>query len=130
MTNVPIRVLLVDDDRDTVEMYAEFLNYCGMEVQTALRGADALRMVEADLPDVVVTDLRLPGMTGMELAQAVKGLAITATSVVIILTGMPVADVEPAARAAGCDAVLMKPCAPDTLVAAIRTAVLRQQSRV
>ena len=67
----PSRVLLVEDHLDTRQMYAEFLAI-EFDVMTAADGEDALRSMRAHPPDVIVTDLSLPGMDGFELIARVR----------------------------------------------------------
>jgi FimV-like protein len=63
------QVLLVDDDAALLELFQEELPRHGLEVRTARSGDEALRRIEADAPDVVVTDIHMRGMSGVELAK-------------------------------------------------------------
>ena len=65
------RVLLVDDDADARELVGEFLSYEGFTVETAGDGASALEVLDDFAPDVVVTDLEMPGMNGLELIRRI-----------------------------------------------------------
>ncbi len=78
------RVLLVDDDRDLLRLLALRLEAAGYEVATAESGEAALGWLASDRPDVIITDLRMDGMDGMRLFEAVR--ARDATLPVIILT--------------------------------------------
>jgi two-component system cell cycle response regulator DivK len=111
----PARVLLVEDHRDPREMYAMYLDFEGMTVSGAERGAEALQMVSSERPDLVVTDLHLPDMSGLDLTRQIKGNPETSHVAIVLLTGEAFGDIEGQARAAGCATVCLKPCAPDVL---------------
>jgi DNA-binding NtrC family response regulator len=67
-----LKVLLVDDEEELVSALAERLGYRGIDTQYALNGPDALRMIREERIDVVVLDLKLPGMSGVEVHEAIK----------------------------------------------------------
>jgi len=112
------RVLIVEDHVDTRHMYAEFLGI-EFEVMTAADGEEALRKMRANVPDVMVTDLSLPGMDGFELIGRVRGDAKLQSIPIICLSGYGGHEHEQRARAAGCDRILQKPCMPDELAAVV-----------
>jgi len=118
-------VLLADDYPDALEMWALYLQLRGYQVQTALDGTAALKLAQSTLPDVIVLDLELPGLTGLEVARAVRGDSVLASIPLIAATGHSLDAQLDAARAAGFDAVLVKPCDPDTLIAEIDRLVRR-----
>jgi two-component system, chemotaxis family, response regulator PixH len=105
-------VLLVEDDRDTREMYHEYLSYSGMLVTDAPTGRRALERVAEHLPDVVVTDIAMPEMDGLELSRRLRAAAATRDLPIIAVSGQACAK----AREAGADVVLEKPCEPDKLL--------------
>lgn len=113
-------VLVVDDYQDAREMYAECLGACGFSVAEAETGDEAVAKALELLPDVIVMDLSLPGMDGWTATRTLKGDGRTARIPVIALTGHGRTDAPEAARAAGCDAFLIKPCLPDDMVATVR----------
>ncbi len=112
------RVLLVEDHADTRQMYAEFLGL-GFEVVPAADGEDALRMIRLEVPDLIVTDLSLPGMDGFELIARVRSDPSLKSIPIICLSGYGGHEHEERARAAGCDRILQKPCMPDELAAIV-----------
>lgn len=67
-----LRVLLVDDEEELVSALTERLGYRGIEAMYALNGPDALKMIRAGNIDVVVLDLKLPGMSGVAVHDAIK----------------------------------------------------------
>ncbi|HZZ83686.1 MAG TPA: response regulator [Anaeromyxobacteraceae bacterium] len=116
-----LRVLLVEDDADNRELMAEVLESAGCEVPTAASGAAALDVLRGGPVDVVVTDIGMPGMGGLELARAAKGIAPGVP--VVVVTGW--AEREDIARALGkeIDLVLVKPIDPDGLIGAVKEAM-------
>jgi two-component system, OmpR family, response regulator len=112
-----IRVLLVEDDDDNRELMAEVLEAAGFTVATAATGPDALALLSAATFDVLLTDVGMPGMGGLEVARAAKqvrpGLSIA------VVTGF--AERDDIARAQGreVDAVLVKPVEPEVLTAKV-----------
>ena len=120
----PPRVLLVEDDRDTREMYSEYLRFSGMDVTQARNGRGALERAAAWPPDVVVTDIAMPEMDGLELARRLRGQAATRYVPIIAVSG----QASERAREAGADVVLDKPCEPDRLLHVIED-VLKAHER-
>jgi two-component system, sensor histidine kinase and response regulator len=110
-----ISVLLVDDDRDNFEMYAEYLHSVGMVVRAVPAALDAIALVETAVPDVIVTDLHLGGMSGITMTRAIKENPATASIPVVLLTGEAFGGVKAQAKAAGCDEMCLKPYPPDEL---------------
>lgn len=98
-------------------MYAEFLRN-SFEVQEAWDGPSALDCMRERVPDIVVTDLSLPGMDGIELATLIRQDPTLREVPIICLSGYGSDAHQARARAAGCNRVLMKPCMPDALAEA------------
>jgi CheY-like chemotaxis protein len=105
-------VLLVEDDRDTREMYSEFLSHSGLRVTEAPSGRRALETVREQCPDVVVTDIAMPGMDGIELSRRLRSCEPTRDIPIIAVSG----NASERAREAGANVVLQKPCPPDYLL--------------
>jgi two-component system cell cycle response regulator DivK len=108
-------VLLAEDDDDSREMYALALELDGFETVEASNGAQALACVAERLPDVVVTDLHLPIVGGLELCERLKADVRTRDVPIIALTGSALDEQIERAQRAGCARVLIKPFAPDQL---------------
>mgnify|MGYP006281744005 CR=1 FL=1 len=66
------KVLLVDDEREFVESLSERINMRELETKIAYDGEDALKQIQNEVPDVVVLDLRMPGIDGMEVLKRLK----------------------------------------------------------
>jgi two-component system, cell cycle response regulator DivK len=115
----PPRVLIVDDDRDNREVYAEFLRYRGYDVTEAESGAEALEKASDCNPDLVLLDLRLPDVAGVEVSRQLRDTRPRSLSIVALSACVFDGDVETALRN-GCDAFIGKPCLPDVLETEIR----------
>jgi CheY-like chemotaxis protein len=113
-------VLVVDDYEDAREMYAECLDASGFDVAQAESGDEAVAKALALHPALIVMDLALPGMDGWTATRTIKTDARTAGIPVVALTGHARSDASRAARDAGCDAFLTKPCLPDAVVEVVR----------
>jgi two-component system cell cycle response regulator DivK len=122
------RVLLVEDHVDTRQMYAEFLGI-EFEVLTAADGVQALSMMRTHAPDLMVTDLSLPGMDGFELIARVRDDPSLRSIPIICLSGYGGTEHEERARAAGCDRILQKPCMPDELAAIVSDEIAHAAKR-
>ncbi len=116
-----VRVLVVDDYEDNRAMYAEYLRYCGFEVEEADSGLTALDAAFAQTPSVIVMDLSMAGMDGWEATRRLKADERTRHVPVIALTGHALRHTDDEARASGCDAFLAKPCLPEDLEAKVRS---------
>lgn len=120
------RVLLVDDYPDAREMYGEYLRISGFDVIEAANGLEALeRAVDAG-PDIILMDLSLPVMDGLEATRRLKADRRTAEIPVVALTAHLLAGVAEGATGAGCETVVTKPCLPEDLVTEIRKVLLRR----
>jgi DNA-binding NtrC family response regulator len=115
-----LRVLFVDDEEDFVTTMAERMRLRDVGGEVALSGDRALEMLEDDVPDVMVLDLRMPGMDGMEVLRRVKK-AYPGVQV-IILTGHGSEQDEEEARRLGAFDYLCKPVDIGLLVETIRRA--------
>ncbi len=119
----PPVVLLVDDDPDTNELYAMSLTGSGFAVEQATSGEDALARIGSVVPDIVVADIVLPGMDGFALCREIKRDERTAHVPVIAVTGYSSPTRMEEATRAGFQALLLKPCLPDDLLAQIRRSI-------
>ena len=113
-------VLLVEDDRVGRELFALGLEQAGFRVDQAHNGLQALEKAFELLPQVILTDLALPGIDGLQLCRRLRDDPRTRDIPIIGITGYAsfAADPDRATRA-GCDAVFLKPCLPETVIAEI-----------
>ena len=110
--SLPPRVLLVDDNLDTRELYAFALRQAGYDVREAADGPSAIADAPAHPPSIVVTDIRMPGhVSAVDLCRHFRAHDIQ----VIVVTGVPDGPEQEAIRRAGCALLVMKPYAPDVL---------------
>jgi CheY-like chemotaxis protein len=111
----PLRLLVMSEAMGTPS-HPDLVSLrdAGYDVQMAVNGIEALGRVIARRPDVVVLDLHPSKMQGLEVARRLKAAAATRPIPVIALVGRE-GDAEDAAREAGCEAVLRKPCPPGRL---------------
>jgi two-component system CheB/CheR fusion protein len=104
-----VRVLMVDDDAATVETFKLLLEGEGAIVQTATSGEQALSILDSDIPDIVLSDIGMPGMDGFEFVGKLREEATLKSVICVALSGFGQdADIRMAQRA-GFDAHLKKP---------------------
>lgn len=111
----PSRVLLVEDNADAAEMLADLLRLSGHEVETAGSGRAGLEALARGGIDIVLCDLGLPGMSGLELARAVRRDASVAGVPLVALTGYGQLEDRSQSSEAGFDEHLVKPVDLETL---------------
>ncbi len=107
------KVLVVDDDPVVGQSFKRVLSGKGYAVITAADGYEAMAKLKAENYDLVFTDLRMPGMTGLEVAQRIK--ANQPWTPVVIVTGYGSKTSEERARAAGVADFLHKPLSPEII---------------
>jgi PAS domain S-box-containing protein len=120
VTHICRRVLVVDDNTDAADTTAVLLQASGAEVRTAYDGEQALRDVADFHPDIVVLDLGMPGVSGVEVCRRIRLLPDGQSVVVVAVTGWGQEDSRRRTLAAGFDAHLVKPVAPDALLRLVR----------
>ena len=120
--STPIRVLVAEDDVDLQGFLRESLEAEGMQVQTAADGAGTLLAVGADPPDIVLLDLDLPDLDGLDVLTAVRRRGDLP---VIVLTGRRLEQDRVAGLERGADDYVLKPFSARELIARIRTVLRR-----
>ena len=111
----PKRILVVDDDQDSAETLAELLTCQGHDARFALDGARALALAKEFLPDVVLLDIEMVGMSGNEVARLLRLEPSLAGVLLVAVTGWSGLEQETKAREAGFDHYLVKPVDEDVL---------------
>jgi CheY-like chemotaxis protein len=116
-----MRLLVVDDDADNREMLAMTLEHCGARVATAGSVAEALRILEEERPQVLISDIGLPDEDGFSLMRKVRALPTSRGGDIpaIALTGHGAEEDRAQTRGAGFHAHLTKPVAPEEMLAVI-----------
>jgi CheY-like chemotaxis protein len=119
------RILVVDDNRDAARMLALMLTKNGFECRQAHDGPSALQMAEPWVPDVVLLDLGLPGMSGLEVAREVKRSAVLKGTLLIAVTGWDKEEDRRRTRDAGFHHHLAKPVQFNELLTLLRSQEFR-----
>lgn len=119
------RLLIVDDEPNLLRAVAGTLRAEGYEVQTARSGAEALARVLESIPDLIVSDIRMPGMSGYALARQLRSSPQTDLIPIVFLTAKDETSDRIEGFRAGVDVYLTKPFEPDELVAVISSILSR-----
>jgi two-component system, OmpR family, alkaline phosphatase synthesis response regulator PhoP len=122
------QILIVEDDPDIAELVARYLAKAGYVTTRAASGREALRLIAAKVPDLVVLDLMLPQVDGLEVCRAVRANEHTAGIPIIMLTARAEESERIVGLELGADDYLAKPFSPNELVARVR-ALLRRAHR-
>jgi CheY-like chemotaxis protein len=102
------KVLLIDDSEMTLELAAATLAEAGFDVRTSASLGDFDTALGEWRPDVVLTDVRMPGMSGVELCRFLKSRYETAHVPVVLFSALPLSELEPLARDCEADGYLSK----------------------
>jgi DNA-binding response OmpR family regulator len=123
------RVLVVEDDPDIAELVARYLEKAGYTTARVSSGRDALDAVRAKAPDLIVLDVMLPHVDGLEVCRLLRANDHTASIPIIMLTARADESERIVGLEMGADDYLAKPFSPNELVARVR-ALLRRAQRV
>jgi DNA-binding response OmpR family regulator len=121
------RVLVVDDEKDLVELITYNLGRNGFEVLTAYNGNDALDVAQREVPDLVVLDLMLPGIEGTEVARRLRADSRTAGVPIVMLTAKGEETDVVVGLTLGADDYVTKPFSMKILLARINTVLRRHE---
>jgi two-component system cell cycle response regulator DivK len=108
-------ILIVDDNATNLKLARVLLQGEGYAVRTATDAEDALRQLATYSPRLILMDIQLPGMDGLQLTQMLKSDVSTRAIVILALTAYAMKGDEEKARAAGCDGYVTKPIDIDSL---------------
>ena len=122
---MPLRVLIVDDEPNILATVAPLLRARGYEPYTAMTGRAALEIVDRDKPDLVVLDLGLPDLDGVDVCRAIREQSAVS---IIVLSARGAEDDKVRALDAGADDYVTKPFGAEELLARIRAALRRTDS--
>lgn len=112
------RILVVDDETSIRELCARILQRAGFSVVTAGGGAEAIDRLRAEPFDAVISDIRMPGVTGLEVLDAAKHAHPRIR--VVLITGFGTPQALERARHSGADRILIKPFNPSELLLTVR----------
>ena len=121
------RILVVDDEPDVVEMLRKYISLTGFAVDTALNGGEALMLLQATRPDVILLDIKMPGMDGVEVLKHIR--AVDPTIRVIMVTSIADVNLAQVTLKAGAFDYVTKPIDFDYLDRAIVTALETDTAR-
>jgi two-component system cell cycle response regulator DivK len=124
----PVRVLVVEDHPLNRELAEAILERAGYDVLGAEDGESALASVAARRPDVILLDVELPGISGLEVARRLKEDPATRTIPLVALTAYAMVGDEERVRAAGCDDYVTKPIERPKLLGAVQRALSQEAS--
>ncbi|MBI5652405.1 MAG: response regulator transcription factor [Chloroflexi bacterium] len=119
------RILVVDDDKEIVRLIKSYLEKSGFSVLTAYDGDNALRVIRAERPDLVVLDLMLPGRDGWDITKTIRADAHLAATPILMLTARVEDTDKILGLELGADDYLAKPFNPREVIARVR-AILRR----
>jgi two-component system cell cycle response regulator DivK len=118
------RILIVDDNVQNLKLARVILANEGYEVWTAADAEDALALLRTSRPEVILMDIQLPGMDGLQFTRQLKADPSTRSIAVIALTAYAMKGDEEKALAAGCDGYVSKPIDTERLPEIVRTHLL------
>ena len=116
-------VLLAEDFEDARELYRDYLQFSGFDVETANNGREAITRAVELQPDLILMDASMPVLDGWQATRELKANPITRHIPILALTAHAFDDARREARAVGCDGFVTKPCLPDDLVTKVRAAL-------
>jgi two-component system, OmpR family, alkaline phosphatase synthesis response regulator PhoP len=122
-----MRILIVEDDPDIAHLVARYLDKAGFTTERAANGRDALQAIAAKPPDLLVLDLMLPQVDGLEICRTVRANSATAGLPIIMLTARAEESERIVGLELGADDYLAKPFSPGELVARVRALLRRAQ---
>ena len=120
------RVLIVEDEKDVREMLRLNLKAGGFDVLEAHNGAEGLAIAKAELPSVVILDLMMPEMSGMEVCRALRRNPATSRIPILMLTAKSTEVDKVAGLEVGADDYVTKPFSPRELLLRVRAVARRQ----
>jgi len=118
------RILIVEDNRDNLELAVFLLESAGHTVLSAVDAEAGLALARSELPDLILMDIQLPGMDGLEATALLKGDDATRAIPVVALTALAMKGDEERIRAGGCDGYIAKPIRVQTFLAAVAANLL------
>ena len=112
-------ILVIEDNPDNMTLAVLLLRSAGHTVLSAITAEAGLTIAHAELPDLILMDIQLPGMNGLEATALLKGDSATRAIPVIALTALAMKGDEERIRAAGCDGYIAKPMGVHSFLAAV-----------
>lgn len=110
------RILIVEDDPKALQLMTDVLQHAGYTVIHATEGSEALEAARGNHPDLVLMDVQLPGMDGLEIARRLKEDPTTAKIRIVAVTSMDLSGEQTEAMVKDCVGYIPKPISPRTLI--------------
>ncbi|HEX67686.1 MAG TPA: response regulator [bacterium] len=114
------KILLVEDDVDNREVASAILKHYGYQVLEAKEGKEALEMVKKEIPDLILMDMALPGVSGWEVTRRLKRNPCTSQIPIIALTAYAMRKDKEKAFKLGCEGYLSKPISPQKIIEEVK----------
>lgn len=121
---MPHTVLIIEDEPDINQLLSRILTAAGCDTRQAFSGTEALLLVEKEIPDIILLDLMLPGLTGEELLKRLREEMSVNIPVLILSAKGSLADKVTLLKS-GADDYIVKPFAPDEVIARVQAALRR-----
>jgi CheY-like chemotaxis protein len=102
-------VLIVEDEKDNMDLFCQILNYHGCVVLKAEDGREAINLAQSEEPDLILMDLSLPALDGWEATRTIKAIPRLARIPIVALTAHAMVGDRERALRAGCDGYISKP---------------------
>ena len=113
-------ILLVEDHEDNRNIYRTILEHFGFAVTLAADGQEGVRLAQEGKPDLILLDIDIPVLDGLEVARTLKGSSATSRIPIVALTAYSQPEYRVRAQQAGFDGYLAKPVSPRRVLAEVR----------
>lgn len=121
------KILVVDDDANLAKSISDIFEVMGYDVQTAHNGLEGWRLVQLEIPDIIVSDIQMPGMNGYELLQAVRNDQATETMPFVFLTARSEREHLRQGMVLGADDFVSKPFSLKEIVESVESTLNKHQ---
>jgi CheY-like chemotaxis protein len=122
------RILVVDDEIDTLNLLRTILEISGYSATTTLNSVDAITLAEIERPDCVLLDIMMPQLDGFTLCKLMRVHPATKHLPIVFVTAYSALDLEDRRKEAGADMVLPKPIGMETLIDAVEKALTMRKN--
>jgi DNA-binding response OmpR family regulator len=123
------KILIAEDERDIRDLVTFSLKFSGFDVVQASNGIEAVEQAQAELPDLILMDVRMPKMTGYEACKQLKAIPTVRDIPVIFLSAKGQESEIQQGLEVGAEEYILKPFAPDELAKQVRTVLERVAQR-
>ena len=114
------RILIIEDQEDNRRIIRDLLSSAGFSHLEAVTGEEGVERAQADIPDLILMDIQLPGIDGYEATRRIKAHPALRHIPIVVVTSYALSGDDVKARAAGADGYVTKPFSPRALLATVR----------